>query len=82
MFGHGREEIIFAGVEEGDVRRGPRRDDAHDFAADEFLARAGLFHLIADRDFESRANQTRDVAFRGVIRYTTHGNWLALFAVA
>src|SRR5260370_13788318 len=82
MFGGGREETIFAGVEEGDVRCGTRRDDPHDFAADQLLAWAGLFHLIADRDFEAGSNQPRDVTFSGVVGNSAHGNRLPLLAVA
>src|ERR1700731_779913 len=82
MFGDGREEIVFASVEESDVRGSTRRDDAYNLAADEFLARTGQFHLIADRDLEAGANQARDVAFGGVIRNAAHRNRLALFAVA
>src|SRR6267378_2081145 len=54
----------------------------HDFAANEFLARAGLLHLIADRDFEAGADQARDVALGGVVWNAAHRNRLALFAVA
>src|SRR6266850_545555 len=76
------EEIIFAGVEDGDIGGRAGRDHANDFAANEFLARAGLLHLVADGDFETGANQARDVAFGGVIRNAAHGNGLAFFAVA
>src|SRR5882762_318937 len=82
MFGDRREKIVFACVEERDVSCGPRSDDAHHFAANEFLSRAGLLHLIADGDFETSANQPRDVALGGMIRDATHGNGLALFAIA
>src|SRR6266481_1986170 len=82
MFGDGCEEIVFASVEEGDVGGGARGDDTHDFSANELLAWAGLFHLIANRDLEAGADQARDVAVGGVIRHTAHGNRLTLFAVA
>jgi len=73
VFGDGCEEIVFARVEQSAVGGGPRGDDPHDFPADEFLAWAGLLHLIADRDLEAGANQACDIAFGGVVRHTTHG---------
>ncbi len=80
--GDGGEEIVFAGVEDGDIGGRARRDHANHFAADEFFARAGLLHLVADGNFEPGANQARDVAFGGMIRNAAHGNGLALFAIA
>ena len=77
-----REEIVFAGVEDGAIGGGAWRDDADDFAADDFLAGAGRFHLIADGDLESGADQAGDVAVGGVIGDAAHGNGLALFAIA
>jgi len=82
MLGDGCEKIVFASVEEGDVGGGTRRDDTHDFAANELFARSGLLHLIANRDFEAGADQARDVAFGGVVWNAAHGNRLPLFAVA
>ncbi len=82
MFGDGGEITVFASVEERAVRCGTRREDAHDFAADQLLARTGLLHLVANRDFESATNQPREVAFRGVVGNSAHGNGLAFFAVA
>src|SRR5690242_20194823 len=61
------EKIVFASVEDGDVRRCSGRDDADDFAANEFFARAGCFHLIANCDFEAVANEPCDVAVGGVV---------------
>ncbi len=78
----GGEEIIFARVEHGAVGGGAGRDDADDFAADDFLAGAGLLHLIADGDFESGADEAGDVAVGGVIGDAAHGNGLAFFAIA
>src|SRR5260370_34947885 len=82
MFGHGSEKIVFASVEDGDVRSGTRRYDTYHLAAHELFARTGQFHLHADGDLEARADQARDIAFGGVIRNAAHGNGLALFAVA
>ena len=76
------EEIIFAGVKDGDVSGGAGSDDAGDFAADEFFAGAGLLHLFADGDFEAGADEAGDVAVGGVVGDAAHGNGLAFFAVA
>src|SRR5579859_7638820 len=79
---HGREEVVLASVENSAVCSRSRRYDADDFAADDLLARSGRFHLIADGDFESGANETCDVAVGSVIRDAAHRNRLPLFAIA
>src|SRR5260221_1593509 len=48
-----REKIIFLGFEHRAIGGCAGSDDADDFAADEFLAGAGLFHLISDGDLEA-----------------------------
>ena len=78
----GGEEIILAGIEDGDVGGGAGGDDAGDFAANDLLAGAGLLHLFADGDFEAGANEAGEVNIDGVVRNATHGNGLALFAIA
>jgi hypothetical protein len=80
--GYRGEEIIFAGVEDGDICGGAGGDDADDFAADDFFSGAWLLHLIADGDFESGADQASDVAFGGVVGDAAHGDGLAFFAIA
>jgi len=82
VLGNGGEEIIFAGVEDGNVGGGAGGDDARNFAAHEFLAGAGLLHLFADGDFEAGADKAGDVTVSGVIRDAAHGDGLALFAIA
>src|SRR2546430_16152752 len=82
MFGDGGQEIIFAGVENGDVGGGAGGDDADNFATNKFLAGAGLLHLIADGDFEAGADAAGDVAVSGVVRNAAHGDGLAFFAIA
>src|SRR5260370_38203025 len=67
MLGDRSEKIIFARVEHGHVRSRAGSDDAHDFAADDLFAGAGLLHLVADGDLESGADEARDVAVSGVI---------------
>ena len=57
-------------------------DDAHDLAAHQLLAGAGLFHLVADGDLEAGAQQPRDVGLRGVKGDAAHGHGLASFAIA
>ncbi len=82
MLGDGGEEIIFARVEHRDISGRAWSDDAHNFAANDFLAGAGLLHLVADGDFKSSADEFGDVAIGGVIRDAAHRNRLALFAIA
>src|SRR5258708_8444659 len=82
MLGDRGEKIIFARVEHGRVRSGAGRDDANDFAAYDLFTGAGLLHLVANGDFESGADEARDVAVSGVIRHAAHRNRLALFAIA
>src|SRR5256885_17051630 len=81
MFGDGGQEIIFAGVENGDVGGGAGGDDADNFATNKFLAGAGLLHLIADGDFEAGADEAGDVAVRGGGRDAAHGGGVGLFSV-
>ena len=82
MLRHRREKIIFARIEHRNVGGRAGRDDADHFAAHDFLARSGLLHLVADGDLETRADQARNVTFRGVVRHAAHRNGLALFPVA
>ena len=56
MAGNRGKKIVLANVEHGEICGGAGRDDAYDFAANEFLAGTGLFHLVADGDFEAGAN--------------------------
>ena len=56
----------------------PGRDDADDFALDDALGLAGVFHLIANRDPESLFHQPRDVAVHGVKRHAAHRNAAAV----
>src|SRR5215467_3906624 len=79
---HSGEKIVLLGFKNGDVGGGARSYDAHHFAADDLFARSRSFHLIADGDFESGANQTGDVAVGRVVRNAAHGDRLALFAIA
>ena len=77
----GGEEIVFFGTERR-IGRGARRDHPRDFAPHQFLGQARVFHLLADRDLESLANQLGDVALGGVVRHATHGDGDAFFLVA
>lgn len=76
------EIIVLARFEKRRAGCGAGRENANDFAADEFLRARRIFHLLADGDFVPGANQTRDVIFGGVIGNATHGHGLALFAIA
>src|SRR5208283_3010635 len=82
IVGGGGEEIVFAGVEDGDVGGGAGSDDAGDFAANKLFAGAGLLHLFADGDFEAGADEASEIGIGGVVRNATHGNGLAFFAIA
>ncbi len=64
------------------VGGGAGRDDARDFAADELLAGAGFFDLIADGDAIAASDEARDVALGRVIRDAAHGDGRAFFLVA
>jgi hypothetical protein len=75
------QEIIFFGPEKR-IRRCSGRDHARDFAAHEFLGEASVFHLLADGDLETFANELADVAFRRVVRHSAHGHGDAFFFVA
>src|SRR6266404_1332713 len=82
VLGDGGEEIIFARVEHRDIGRRAGSDDAHDFAADNFFAWAGLLHLVADGNLESRPDEFGNITVGSVIGHAAHRNRLALFAVA
>ena len=60
----------------------PGRDHASDFAPHQFLRNARIFHLLADGDLESLADQLRDVAFGGVVGNAAHRDGDAFFLVA
>jgi len=74
--GDGGEEIVFAGVENGNIGAVPGVMTRTTSRGRVFCP-GGLLHLIADGDLESGANQARDVAFGGVIGNAAHGNGLA-----
>ena len=76
------QEIILLGLEDAQVGGRPGRDDAHDFAPDQPFAGAGLFHLVADGDFEAGAEQAREVGLGGVVGHAAHGDGLAALAIA
>src|SRR5208337_3154798 len=78
----GSEEIVFAGIEDGDVGGGAGGDDTGDFASNQLFAGPGLLHLFADGDFEAGADEAGKVSVGGVVRNAAHGNGLALFAIA
>src|SRR6516225_10402060 len=78
----GGKEIVFADIEDAEIGGSARSDDAHNFAAHEFFAGTSLFHLVANGDLEAGANQSGEIAFRGVIGNAAHGDGLAFFAVA
>src|ERR1700746_2563623 len=75
-------EIVFADIEDAKVSCRARSDDAYDLAAYELFAGARLVHLVADGDLEAGANQSGEIAFRGVIGNAAHRDGLAFFPIA
>ena len=61
---------------------GAGRHDAGDFAPDQFLGHARVFHLVADGDAEAFLDQARNVALGRVIGHAAHRDGLTLFLVA
>ncbi len=64
------------------IRRRARRDHARDFALDDLLRHARIFHLFADGDLESLANQLGNVVLGRVVGHTAHRDGDAFFLVA
>jgi hypothetical protein len=54
----------------------PGGDDAGDFAADDFFAGAGSFHLLADGDAVAFGDEAGEVAIGGVVGDAGHGDGL------
>src|SRR5215471_19283352 len=79
---NGGKEIVFADIEDAKIGCSARSDDAYNLAAYEFFAGARLVHLVANGDLEAGANQSGEIAFRGVIGNAAHGDGLAFFAIA
>ena len=64
---HGGQVIRGAGVEEGILGQGARRDHADDVTLDDPLGEAGVFDLLADRRADAGLHQLGEVGFeRGV----------------
>ena len=81
LLGNACQEVVLLRLELR-VGRRARRDHARHFALDDLLRHPRVFHLIADGDLESLANQLGDVVLRRVIRHAAHRNGDALFLVA
>ena len=64
------------------VGGGAGRDDAGDFAPNQFLAGRRFFDLIADGNAISAPDQARDVAFGRMIGHAAHGYSGAFLFVA
>jgi len=73
------EEIVLFLAEAG-VERSAGGEYARDFAANDLLGELGVFHLFADGDAETLAQEPLKIALRRVIRDAAHGN--RAFAVA
>ena len=66
---------------EGGIEGGAGREDPGDFAADDFFCELRVFHLVADGDAITLAEQAGDVVLRGVVRDAAHGD-VALFVAS
>ena len=75
----GGEEVVLFLAEAG-IDCGARGQDSGNFAANDLLGELGVLHLLADGNPETFAQQPLKVAFRRVIRDTTH--WDGAFTVA
>src|ERR1700693_6040322 len=74
--------MILLGLEERSSRRGPRREHPDYLAPDEFLSWPRLFHLFADGDLVSGANEPGDIIFGRMVGNPAHRHGLAPFLVA
>ncbi len=70
---HGGEIVALLGGE-GGIEGGAGREDASDFAADDFLRELRVLHLVADGDAITLAEETGDVVFGGVPGDAAHGD--------
>ena len=64
------------------IRRRSWRDHPRHFPPYQFLGEAWIFHLLANRDLESLANQLSDVPLGRVIGHAAHGNRDSFFFIA
>src|SRR5436190_8082266 len=70
---HGGEVVVLARAHEVRVHGSAGCDDAGDLALDELPGDLGVFYLIADGDAVAALDQSRDVAFGGVVGDAAHG---------
>jgi len=65
------EKVVLLLAERG-IESGAGGEDAGDFAAHDFFSELGIFHLVADGDAITHAQQACEVAFDGVIGDAAH----------
>src|SRR5271157_943820 len=75
------QEIVLLGAEMR-VGGGPRREHPRDLAFHQLLGDSRVFHLLADRNLESFANEFGDIVLGRVIWDAAHGHGYAFFLVA
>src|SRR4029077_7976649 len=78
---HGCQEVIFFGTERR-VCRCSGSDHPSYLASHKFLCDTRVFHLLTNRNFESPADELRNVTFRGMIRNAAQWDRHAFFLVA
>ena len=67
--------IIVSGLHQHRAfRHGAGRHDADDIALHKPLRQRRVFHLLTDCDLVALGDQPRDIALRGMIRHTAHGD--------
>src|ERR1017187_3238703 len=80
--GDGGEVVVFVRAQGEGIGGRAGRDDARDLPLDQLLGDGGIFHLVADGYAVALLDESRDVAFRGVIGDAAHGDGRAFFLVA
>ncbi len=81
VLGNARQEIVFFRLKLR-VSRRSRRDHARHFALYNLFRRPRVFHLFADGNLESLANQLGDIVLGRVIGHAAHRDGDAFFLVA
>ena len=71
-----RQQIVAVCIQQGFIADRARRDNPHDLALDRTLAGGGVTYLLTNGHRHPLAHQPRQVAVRGVVGYSGHGDGL------